>query len=682
MSYPDGTWPPMDNQNIAASGAAVGQQNAVNYGDTAFHVEAIYHVNQGDPPERRNDVARNFLAAGVPREAERLFGDLLREGHVTSERAYYYALSVVSGRSCGEVGGELFKNVRDARKIAQSLPDDPWQEAFTVVWRLLHLVRDEAGAHRPRENLDQVLDAFGSLPPDRQDEITQHLATIQDGVTQAALEGVYAHRVVAQRMSNGRVQRAWKFFEPEPAPPRPFIAAETKPEQKDWLPVFLGGAATLIGLLNSFAATSLPGVLLALPMIIGGAVLMIHHGAWRAGATMWGQIRLSQVAPPPQQPEPRSPGHWVSTAFVREVHRIVDSRFTEARPHVAGDWPTYTAGIRAHLKRRFVDLYGNAQVPAGAVSWLARWHARKVAEGWDSNALFHTAVRSPERDTALHRVGIGATVAGMVVLVAAGGMGAVLFLAPGCYFAVKAVTRIRGLSRMSALARAHDEQIFAAEQQGYEEWVRVLADRPSDSEMARWLSLDKVCLKNDLVRRNNLTTHDLVTHVVMTEGANGAKRARVLHGPPRYSHYEVQIFLLTRSGVRETRVELNFLTGEARNERRNLFRYDALASASVTEVGLRATHGEGDGAREVERLRSRRFCLTLVNGRDITVVAENFRNSNDSLLEDESELFLVALQTSGIDAALPILEAVAAEGSDWIDREQERRERWSRDWYE
>ncbi|SMD20959.1 hypothetical protein [Lentzea albidocapillata] len=683
MNHPaDGMWPPMDNHNVAQPGATVGQQNAVNYGDTAFHVEAIYHVNQGDPPERRNEVARNFLAAGVPREAERLFGDLLREGHVTSQRAYYYALSVVSGRSCGEVGGELFKNVRDARKIAQSLPDDPWQDAFTLVWRLLHLVRGESGAHRPRENVDEVLAAFGALPPDRQEEITQHLATIQDGVTQAALEGVYAHRVVTQRMSNGRAERAWKFFEAEPAPPRPFVAAATKPEPRDWLPVGFGGFAAFIGLSSSFFGTSVLGVLLALPMIIGGAILMAHHGAWRAGASMWSQIRLNQVTPPPRQPEPRSPGHWVSTAFVREIHRIVDSRFTEARPHVAGDWPGYTAGIRAHLKHRFVALYGNAQVPAGAVSWLARWHALKVAEGWGSNALFHTSVRSPERDTMLYRAGMGAAIAGLFVLVFAGGFGAAIFLAPGCFLVVKGVTKIRGLHRMSALARAHDEQIFAAETQGYEEWLRLLADRPSDGEMARWLSMDKVCLKNDLVRRNNLTTHDLVTHVVMTEGANGAKRARVLHGPPRYSNYEVQIFLLTRSGVREMRVELNFLTGEARNERRNLFRYDALASASVTEVGLRATRGEGDCTREVERLRSRRFCLTLVNGRDITVVAENFRNANDSVLEDESELFLVALQTSGIDAALPILEAVAAEGSDWIDREQERRERWSRDWYE
>jgi hypothetical protein len=674
MNYPPGS------HNFAQPGASVGQQNAVNYGDTAFHNESIYHINQGDPPERRNEVACNFLAAGVPREAERLFRGLLREGHITTERAYYYALAVVSGRSCGEVAGELFNNVRDARKMALSLPDDPWQDAFTVVWHLLHLVRGETATGRPGENVEEVLAEFRVLPADRQAEITQHLETIQHGVMQVNLEGLYAHNVVTQRMSNGRVHRAWKFFESEPARPRPFMAAEPKAEQKYWLNVVFGGIAVFFGVISSFAGTSLPGVLLALPVVAGGGVLLVQHGAQRAGARMWGQIRLNQVTPPPYQPEPRSPGHWVRTDFVQEIHRIVDSRFTEARPHVAGDWPGYTAGIRAHLKQRFVALYGNAQVQAGAVSWLARWHARKVAQGWASNALFQTAVRSTERDTLLYRVGMGVAIAGMVVLAAAGSGGALVFLSPGGYFVVKGAIHIRGLQRMSALARAHDEHIFAAESQGYEEWVRVLADRPTDGEMARWLSMDKICLKNDLVRRNNLTTHDLVTHVVMTEGANGAKRARVLHGPPRYSIYEVQIFLLTRSGVREMRVELDFLSGEARNERRNLFRYEALASASVAEVGLRATRGEGDGTREVERLRSRRFCLTLVNGADITVVAENFRNANDSVLEDESELHLVALQTSGIDAALPILEAVAAEGSDWIDRDQERRERWSRDW--
>lgn len=672
----------MNFESFTQSAETVGQQNAVNYGDTAVHNETTYHINQGDPPERRNEVARNFLAAGVPRDAERIFGDLLREGHVTAERAYYYVLSVVSARSCNEVNGELFKNIRDARKLAQSLPHDRWQEAFAVVWRLMRFVRSEVEGERHGENVDDVLAAFAALPSDRQDEIALHLAMILNGVMQSRLESAYAHRVTTQRMSNGRRERAWKFFEPEPALPRKYVAADTKAEQKAWVHAVCGGSVVALGVLAGLGGNSLIGVLLALPLVLGGGFLLLRHGAERAAATMWTQIQQSRVAPPSHAVDPRSPGHWVSTEFVREIHRIVDSRFTEARPHVSGDWPAYTAGIRAHLKQRFVDLYGNAQVPAGAVSWLARWHARRVAEGWSGNALFQSFARPAQQDTLLYRVGVGTAVAGLVVLFAAGAGGAAVFIAAGGFFAAKGGTRIRSVQRMSALARAHDEQTFAEEMRGYEEWLRVLADRPTDGEMARWLALDKIYLKNDLVRRNNLTTHDLVMHVVMTEGTNDAARARVLHGPPRYSKYEVQIFLLTRSGVRETRSELNFLNGEARNERRNLFRYDALASASVTETGLRATRGEGEGTREVERLRSRRFCLTLVNGRDITVVAETFRNASDSMLEDESELFLVASQTSGIDAALPILEAVAAEGSDWIAREQERREQWSRDWYE
>jgi hypothetical protein len=665
-------------ESFAQTAETVGQQNAVNYGDTAFHVESIYHINQGDPPERRNDVARNFLAAGVPREAERLFGDLLREGHITVERAYYYVLSVVSGRSCNDVNGELFKNVRDARKIALSRPQDQWQDAFSVVWRLMQFVRSEVEGERHRENLDDVLAAFSALPSERQDEIALHMSMILSGVAQSKLESTYAHRVVTQRMSNRRAQRAWLFFESEPVQPRKFVAAATKAEQKAWTHAVIGGLVVLVGVLAAFG--SVAAVLLGLPLVGVGAFLLVHHGAERAASIMWRQIQQSRVSA--HEVDARSPGHWVTTDFVREIHRIVDSRFTEARPHVSGDWPGYTAGYRAYLKQRFVDLYGNAQVPAGGVSWLARWHARRVAAGWGDNALFQVVTRSVQRDTNFYRLGIGVAVTGLVVLTASGAVGAAIFILGGGIFAARGTTRIRGLQRMSALARAHDEQLFVEETLGYEEWLRLLADRPSDGEMARWLAMDKIYLKNDLVRRNNLTTHDLVMHVVMTEGTNGAARARVLHGPPRYSKYEVQIFLLTRSGVRETRLELDFLTGEARNERRNLFSYDKLASASVAETGLRATRGEGDGTREVERLRSRQFRLTLVHGGDITVVAENFRNANDSVLEDDSELFLVALQTSGIDAALPILEAVAAEGSDWIAREQERRAQWSRDWYE
>ncbi|MGI5501392.1 hypothetical protein [Lentzea sp. CA-135723] len=685
MNHPHGgTWvPTMDN--VAGPGSNVGQQNTINYGETTIHHSSTYHVNKGDPPRRRYEVARNFLAAGVSLKAEPLFEGLLREEFRTTECSYYYVLSVVSGRSFSDVDSDLFRKVHDARKIAQSLPDDEWQRAFAVVWRLMRLVRGEVEGQtgRHRDDLDDVLAAFGALPPERQDEINQHLSAIQRGVIQAKLNGAYAHRVVTQRMSGGRAARAWKFFEAEPARPRMFTAADTKAEPKAWQHVVIGGFVALFALLSSFAgAPQVFGVVFALPLMIGGAVLLIHHGGQRAGTTLWQQLRASQVGPLRGQPEARSPGHWVRTEFVKEVHRIVDSRFSDARPHVAGDWPGYTSGIRAHLKQRLVELYGNAQVQASEVSWLAQWHARQVAKGWSTNALLHVDVRPADRDTLRYRVGMGLAILGLVVLTASGAAGAAIFLAISGYFVVKGATRIRGLKAMSALARSYDEQLFQAESQGYEEWVRLLADRPSDSEMARWLALDKIYLKNDLARRNNLTETDLVTDVVMTEGADGAKRARVLHGPPRYSIYEVQIFLLTQSGMREVRVDLNFLTGEARNERRTVFPYTSLAHASVVESGFRATRGEGDGTREVERLRGHKFCLTLVTGREITVIAENFRNTDDSALEDESELFIVALQTSGIDTGLPILETAAAEGGDWVAKDRARREQWSRDFYE
>jgi hypothetical protein len=117
--------------------------------------------------------------------------------------------------------------------------------------------------------------------------------------------------------------------------------------------------------------------------------------------------------------------------------------------------------------------------------------------------------------------------------------------------------------------------------------------------MARWLALDKAYLKTDVLKRANLTDHDLVTHVVMTEGTVAARRGRVLHGPPRYAAYTVHIFLLTYSGMRAMRVHLDFVSGEARNERRELFRYDALASASVQEKGIRTTAVDGLETTEV-----------------------------------------------------------------------------------
>lgn len=138
-------------------------------------------------------------------------------------------------------------------------------------------------------------------------------------------------------------------------------------------------------------------------------------------------------------------------------------------------------------------------------------------------------------------------------------------------------------------------------------------------------------------------------------------------------------------------VDLDFLDGSIRDGRRFSFSYESLASARVTEVGVRYAHDGRhivragtaivpvDGSVEV---RSRAFQLSLVNSQDVTVVVENFDGLADTDQEDRAALSRMALDTSGVATALHVLEAVAAEGRDWIIRESERRKQRSRDWRE
>lgn len=239
--------------------------------------------------------------------------------------------------------------------------------------------------------------------------------------------------------------------------------------------------------------------------------------------------------------------------------------------------------------------------------------------------------------------------------------------------------RIRAVPRARALLKKDAKALFVEERAEYHRWVGVLADRPSDAEMARWLALDKSFLKDDALRRADLCERDLVTHVVLTERAPFARKGRVTEGPPRYEAYWVHLFLLTHYGVRATRTRLDFVIAAISNEQRQMFPYDAVASASVVETGRRTF--DTDGSSLVDIVNERVFQLTLVNGTNIAEVKENPQKSGgDGLADDDDLAGAVSAQASSFDGALRILEAVATEGRDWIIRDQERKRRWARHW--
>jgi hypothetical protein len=253
----------------------------------------------------------------------------------------------------------------------------------------------------------------------------------------------------------------------------------------------------------------------------------------------------------------------------------------------------------------------------------------------------------------------------------------VVLAAGGCY-ATGGISKILATRRHDLEVAADNERLFAEETTGYRHWCEVLRDRPTDPEMAGWLDLDRSYLKTAALRRCGLTNRDLIAHVVLTEGTPKALRARVIHGPMRYSRYVVMVFLLTRSGVRQVEVNLDFLNGDVHNERRTAFRYDTLASARVAEVGVRFADTSPNGQQSAT-VQRRTFNLSLLNGEKITLVVEDFEGLADPE-EDGNRLLRIALDSSGISGALHILEAVAAEGRDWTTREHERRERLIQDW--
>ncbi|TDV40126.1 hypothetical protein [Actinophytocola oryzae] len=680
----------MANQNVASDEAHVEQQIGAVFGDAAFHrYESVYNINQSAPPHELHRVAVNHLDGGDPRHAEEILRSLLRDGHITTQRVYYYVLAVLSDRSLDEIDGEIAGSIKRAYLNFNVQPDE-WYTALEVVWRLLQCMGQQIDGHLDQHLMDGTLTEFAALPPRRQSEITRHLDRILNGLVQNRLAETGARWVIAERMEPRRVERAWKFFQPDPAQPRRGEVRSDSVDTAQLRRAGLGGLAFAIGLITSLTTSGSRPFLAILGVLLLGAggYLTMRNSVDRAARAARLVAKDREHMPVAAQPRPVSPGHWVSTRFVEELYSIVDRRFQEARPHVAGNWQQDNSGVRAYLKVRLLNLYGNAEVPAPAISWLVKWHADRAAEKWRAGSLldYRAAYVVSTRVTALAVLGGVVAATGLAMLLGAGAAVAAVLLGAGGFHMGKGLIDLLAQRRTTAMAQAEADSLYEEELHAYEHWVALLADRPTDAEMARWLAMDKAFLKAAALNRLRLANNDLVDHIVMTEGAPGAMRARVLHGPPRYSTYVVYIFLLTKSGVRQITVDLDFLQGKARNERRNSFRYEALASASVNEKGVRvANHGNVPpaaigGTLENEHLRTRSFRLTLVSGENIAVLMENFRNLSDAQLEDEAELARLALQTSGVASALHVLEAVAAEGPDWIVQANERRRRWSSNW--
>jgi hypothetical protein len=154
------------------------------------------------------------------------------------------------------------------------------------------------------------------------------------------------------------------------------------------------------------------------------------------------------------------------------------------------------------------------------------------------------------------------------------------------------------------------------------------------------------------LRHYQLAWRDIIAHAVLQAPAKRYKRARVHHGPWRYSKYDVRLFLITQDGVREVSTELDFEHVEFNGQERNNFRFDAVSSVHVVETSELSYTLE----------------LTLTNGpvQNIRIVDPNDQQPDPG--ENSRTFSRINLDTAGFAHALHILEGIAAEGRNWIDR--------------
>ncbi|NAS21885.1 hypothetical protein GT755_09330 [Herbidospora sp. NEAU-GS84] len=389
------------------------------------------------------------------------------------------------------------------------------------------------------------------------------------------LDGLWARAFDSaneNRYENDRLGRAWKFFHPDPAGPR---ARHPVPPR-----VTFGDRARLCacaafgaGSLGWLAVLAWPGngpsVIIGLLLFATGARLAVRNGLewhyrvtrrWR-GRPEWRSLSY-RPAPPPK-------------GFADKVDQKFDYYFGKYVPaNTAREvWLSQTEGVRHDLRDEIVEIYREDKVTADQVAWLIRHMVKDVQKRWLDGTLSdrHKVPHVPRTIKVPVYAGIAVLLAstGIMTWSALDGYAAIsplitFALLLGGWGAAGRWSHIRSEHRRFETDEQERAVVLAERLIAFEKWREGLADRPQDVEMAGWLDHDRKALMARAMTRYKLTARDIVAHAFIERPAKGYKRGRVKNGPRRFSCYRIQVILLTREGVRQMAMTLDFLTTDIR----------------------------------------------------------------------------------------------------------------------
>jgi hypothetical protein len=169
--------------------------------------------------------ARRFLDSDQATTARRLLNQIIVEDRDSGDVCFYWLLAFFSGRTYWELSPEERDQVAGELKRIGELPQTRWSTGIGVIQRLVR-----ASQSRPDESYEMTgIEAdLDGLPADIRAAIRDHLERLIQGSLKDELWQGDVQQAVAGQTARNRQQRVWKFFEPDPKPPRVRIVREAR----------------------------------------------------------------------------------------------------------------------------------------------------------------------------------------------------------------------------------------------------------------------------------------------------------------------------------------------------------------------------------------------------------------------------------------------------------------------
>ncbi|WP_026403257.1 hypothetical protein [Actinomadura rifamycini] len=642
--------------NYAADSAYVGVQAGVVHGDVK-----IYSPPPGASSAERFEIGVSLLHGGIPGKARELIGEAVLAAGLGGNRVcFHWQLALVSGRARNEMPQADLAALRHAPRICHLRGGDAWADGVKTIIRLLD------AAVQPTADLGPLMKDFDGLGDPQRGMILRHLEMFLDGPLKDEMWRRALDVARQDQMAEERTERVWKFFQPDPAPPRfrparpPTIPIGTRVRAFGAAIVLAGAAINMAYLL--VRDLQLLTLLLYLLSIGGG-----FCGA-RAGAE-WHFLTERRRAKDKEYTHPRRQETRAKTAgFAGKVDQYFGHYFAKYLPRNTSRsaWLADTAGIRKSLRDEIADVYREQRIGAERIAWLIRYRVSEVRRQWENGTLwdYQQELAASAATKMLTILGLAVFTSGMIWTVgraaptapASAAASTLTALLTGA-LAIRAWSQIFMEHRRYAADKAGTAEIQQGCEAAFQRWKLKLADKPTDPEMAVWLDRDRKVLLDEALHHYGLTMSDMIAHAFIEAPGPSTRRARVRQGPWRYTHYRMLLFLLTKDGVRQLTADLDFARGTFHDRARTNYRYEAVAAVRVRQAD------DGDHS----------FELALVNGE--LVKAEMLAAAMEELQVDEN---LAAVSETTLDAAgfghtLHVMEGIAAEGKRWIEQERRRK---------